>query len=83
MVTVEPHLSLKERQRQQREVLILQAAEEIFTEKGYYDASLLWGGGSVLPVASVFFNDNKESLFVNAFEGQIIEFNNEENSKVE
>src|SRR5712671_155964 len=33
-------------------------------EKGYYDASLLWGGGSVLPVASVFFNDNKESLFV-------------------
>src|SRR6266446_2137521 len=33
-------------------------------ENGYYDASILWGGGSVLPVASVFFNDNKDSLFV-------------------
>src|SRR5260370_126634 len=33
-------------------------------EKGYYDASILWGGGSVLPVASVFFNDNKDILFV-------------------
>jgi len=27
-------------------------------EKGYYDASILWGGGSVVPVSSVFFNDN-------------------------
>src|SRR5438105_11722033 len=36
----------------------------ITKEKGYYDASLLWGGGSVLPVASVFFNDNKDTLFV-------------------
>src|SRR5438067_173097 len=33
-------------------------------EKGYYDASILWGGGSVLPVASVFFNDNHDTLFV-------------------
>lgn len=33
-------------------------------EKGYYDASILWGSGSVLPVASVFFNDNKDTLFV-------------------
>jgi hypothetical protein len=27
-------------------------------ENGYYDASLLWGGGSVVPVDSVFFKDN-------------------------
>src|SRR5437867_7453441 len=33
-------------------------------EKGYYDANILWGAGSVLPVASVFFNDNKDTLFV-------------------
>lgn len=31
-------------------------------QNGYYDASLLWGGGSVLPVASVFFND--DTLYV-------------------
>ena len=40
MPIVEPHLSLKERQRQERETLILQAAEEIFVEKGYYNASI-------------------------------------------
>jgi hypothetical protein len=28
-------------------------------EKGYLDASLLWGGGSVVPVASVFVDDGK------------------------
>jgi hypothetical protein len=28
-------------------------------ENGYYDASLLWGGGSVVPVSSVFFADNQ------------------------
>ena len=33
-------------------------------EKGYYDASILWGSGSVLPVASVFFDDNKDTLWV-------------------
>ncbi|MGA1237724.1 MAG: 3-keto-disaccharide hydrolase [Limisphaerales bacterium] len=26
---------------------------------GYYDASILWGGGSVVPTASVFFNDDQ------------------------
>lgn len=26
---------------------------------GYYDASILWGGGSVVPVASVFFTDQR------------------------
>jgi TetR/AcrR family fatty acid metabolism transcriptional regulator len=32
--------SLKERQRQEREELILQAAEEVLAEKGYYDTSV-------------------------------------------
>jgi hypothetical protein len=31
-------------------------------EKGYLDASLLWGGGSVVPVSSVFVD--KENLYV-------------------
>ena len=33
-------------------------------QKGYYDASILWGSGSVLPVASVFFDDNKDTLWM-------------------
>ncbi|MBN2506650.1 MAG: DUF1080 domain-containing protein [Verrucomicrobia bacterium] len=33
-------------------------------EKGYCDASVLWGGGSVVPVDSVFFDDEKQTLFV-------------------
>jgi hypothetical protein len=33
-------------------------------ETGYLDASLLWGSGSVVPVASVFLNDNGDSLYV-------------------
>lgn len=32
--------SLREKQRQERETLIIQAAEEIFQEKGYYEASM-------------------------------------------
>jgi hypothetical protein len=33
-------------------------------EKDYFDASILWGGGSVVPVASVFFSDDGETLYV-------------------
>ena len=32
--------SLKEKQRREREELIIQAAEEVFAEKGYYEASM-------------------------------------------
>ena len=32
--------SLKEKQRQEREELILQAAEEVLAEKGYYETSI-------------------------------------------
>ncbi len=35
-----PRRSLKERQRQEREELILQASEEVLLEKGYQDASM-------------------------------------------
>jgi AcrR family transcriptional regulator len=34
------HCSLKERQRQERENLILQAAEDVLLEKGYHDISM-------------------------------------------
>lgn len=41
MQTVHTHTtSLREKQRQEREALIIQAAEEIFQEKGYYEASM-------------------------------------------
>ncbi len=33
-------------------------------EHGYFDASILWGTGSVLPVASVFFSDDGQTLYV-------------------
>ena len=36
----QPRQSLKERQRQEREELILQAAEEILVERGYYNMSM-------------------------------------------
>ena len=31
---------------------------EVTKQDGYYDASILWGGGSVVPVDSVFFADS-------------------------
>jgi AcrR family transcriptional regulator len=34
------HRSLKEKQRQERADLILQAAQAVFTEKGYHDTSM-------------------------------------------
>ena len=32
--------------------------------KDYYDATILWGGGSVVPVSSVFFDDSGNTLYV-------------------
>ncbi len=40
MVGMTPGRSLRERQRQEREDLILQAAEELFLEKGFHDVSI-------------------------------------------
>ncbi len=36
----------------------------ITQEKGYLDGSILWGGGSVVPVASVFLSDDGDTLYV-------------------
>lgn len=40
MLAETPHRLLKEKQRQERVELILQAAEEVFAEKGYHDTSM-------------------------------------------
>jgi len=40
MSATTPQRSLKEKQRLEREDLILQAAEDVFVEKGYYNASM-------------------------------------------
>src|SRR5216684_3559579 len=40
MQTEIPRQSLKEKQRREREDLILQVAEEVLTEKGYHDTSM-------------------------------------------
>lgn len=40
MQPVTAHRSLKEKQRQERETLILEAAEEVLMEKGYYETSM-------------------------------------------
>ena len=33
-------------------------------EKGYFDASILWGGGSVVPVSSAFLSDDGDTFYV-------------------
>jgi len=33
-------------------------------QKNWYDATILWGGGSVVPVDNVFFNDEMNTMFV-------------------
>lgn len=40
MQVVHAHRSLKEKQRQEREALILQVAEEVLMEKGYHETSM-------------------------------------------
>jgi len=37
---------------------------QVTKQNGYYDGSVLWGGGSVVPVASVFFSPDMDTLFV-------------------
>lgn len=76
MPTVEPHLSLKERQRQEREALILVAAEEIFAEKGYYDASLDEIAARVgIAKSTVYAHfDNKEAVIVALFTREMERF---------
>jgi len=40
MQSMTTHRSLKEKQRQEREALILQTAEEVLAERGYYETSM-------------------------------------------
>jgi hypothetical protein len=35
---------------------------EIRQEKGYLDGDLLWGGGSVLPVANIIFSNDRSII---------------------
>lgn len=76
MTTTQPHLSLKERQRQEREALILQAAGEIFTEKGYYDTSLDEIAACVgIARGAVYAHfANKEALIMTLFTREIEQF---------
>ncbi len=60
--------SLKERQRLERQELILQAAEQVFTEKGYRDASMDEIAARVgIGTATIYLHyRNKEELMVAA-----------------
>src|SRR6266702_2247295 len=65
--------SLKEKQRQEREALILQAAEEVLTEKGYYETSVDEIAARVgIAKGTVYLHfPSKEDLVVALFEGNI------------
>lgn len=61
-------LSLKERQRLERQELLLQAAEQVFTEKGYRDASMDEIASRVgIGTATIYLHyRNKEELMIAA-----------------
>src|SRR5207302_11280988 len=65
--------SLKEKQRQEREALILQAAEEVLTEKGYYETSIDEIAARVgIAKGTVYLHfPSKEDLVVAIFEGNV------------
>jgi AcrR family transcriptional regulator len=62
--------SLKEKQRQEREALILQVAEEVLMEKGYYDTSIDEIAARVgIAKGTVYLHfPSKEDLFAAIFE---------------
>ncbi len=65
--------SLKEKQRQEREALILQAAEEVLAEKGYHETSMDEIAARVgIAKGTVYLHfPSKEDLVVALFEGNI------------
>src|SRR3954452_14193926 len=67
---------LKERQREEREVLILQAAEAVLTEKGYYDTSIDEIAARVgIAKGTVYLHfPSKEELVVALVERQLMTF---------
>src|SRR5437764_13037787 len=65
--------SLKEKQRREREALILQAAEEVLTEKGYYETSVDEIAARVgIAKGTVYLHfPSKEDLVVAIFEREM------------
>lgn len=68
-MTEKKRLSLKERQRLEREALILQAADEILEEKSYYDTSMEEIAARVgISKATIYAHfDSKEDLAIAIF----------------
>ena len=71
-----PPRTLKERQRQEREALILQAAEEVLVEKGYYEMSMDEIAARVgIAKGTVYLHfSSKEDLVVTLFERDVQKF---------
>lgn len=71
-----PRHSLRERQRQERENLILQAAEEVLSEKGYYETSMDEIAARVgIAKGTVYLHfPSKEDLIFALFEREIQTF---------
>src|SRR5207302_2286127 len=67
------HRSLKEKQRQEREALILQAAEEVLAEKGYHETSMDEIAARVgIAKGTVYLHfPSKEDLVVALYEGNV------------
>lgn len=77
MQTTHTHVTpLKEKQRKEREELILQAAEEVFQEKGYYEASMDEIAGKVGIAKGTIYTHfpGKEELVVAIFNRNIQQF---------
>jgi TetR/AcrR family transcriptional regulator, fatty acid metabolism regulator protein len=76
MSTTTAPRTLKEKQRQEREALILQAAEEVLVEKGYYEMSMDEIAARVgIAKGTVYLHfSSKEDLVVTLFERDIQKF---------
>lgn len=68
--------SLKERQREERAALILRAAQEVFTERGYYDTSIdeIAARAGIAKGTVYLHFASKEDLLVALVEQQIVGF---------
>jgi AcrR family transcriptional regulator len=68
--------SLRERQREERAALILSAAQDVFAEKGYYDASIddIAAQAGIAKGTVYLHFASKEDLLVALLEQQIIDF---------
>lgn len=71
-----PHRSLKERQREERAELILQAAEAVLAEKGYYETSMDEIAARVgVAKGTIYLHyPSKEDLVVALFEREVTTF---------